>query len=325
MTFDLGWGNSVCVRKAFLETYDGEMIVFSHDKLAKFDYPKHEGDPELVDLTRNVIERQTGHRYKHILITNGATGGVVIALRMYQQRGYENCHTRNAPYYVRYPRMIRASGLHHCDETYHIWRRESMILLDIPSNPLGLTGPIDTGYEVPVVLDGVYFNKVYMNWVIPTPRHNIMVGSYSKLLGLNGLRTGWIATDSDELYRSLADLVASEYCGLSTASTEIIKTTLFDFNWAQFEQLGRNRLDYNREQYSKLEKFFGDVAVPSNGMFYYAPIDAACRELLEKSGITWTKGSDLGTDDSFGRFNVGQDCALVEQAVKTVLRNDQST
>src|SRR5665213_1623818 len=113
MIFDLGFGNSVCVRRAFLETYHGNMIVFSQDGLSKMDYPDRYGDPELVELTKKVIKRQTGLDYKHVYITNGATGAVTISLRAMYQRGMDYCLTREAPWYLRYPSMISASGLQH--------------------------------------------------------------------------------------------------------------------------------------------------------------------------------------------------------------------
>ena len=323
--FPLGWGNSVAVRKAFLETYNGDMVIFSAHSLERFDYPTHEGDPELVEITKQIIKRQIGKDYKHVFITNGATGGVVIALRMFKQRGYEYVHTRHAPYYIRYPRMINASGLTRLNEEDCFSRRKSLILLDLPSNPVGFLTTIECGFDVPVVLDGVYCNRVYVAGGMVTPRHDIFIGSYSKLLGMNGIRTGWVATNDDLMADRLKDLVASEYCGLSRADTDIIKNTLYGFNWGRFETLANLRLDYNREQWSKLEKYFGDAPVPPVGMFYYAPIDAKCKELLEKSGIQWTTGKDLGTNNSFARFNLGQDCRLIEEAVKTVLMHDQRT
>ena len=324
MKFNLGWGNSVAVRQAFLETYDGNMVVFSAHGLARFDYPAHEGDPELIEITDRIIQRQTGKHYKHILLTNGATGGVVISLRAFEQKGFKYCHTRNPPYYIRYPRMIRAAGLMRVNEDFPLMHDQGVILLDMPSNPLGLCGDypqVDDGN--PVILDGVYYNNVYAPRRLYAPDHDILVGSYSKLLGLNGLRVGWIATNDDDLALRLADLVTSEYCGLDTATTEIIKTTLFNFSWDSFERLARTRLDYNREQFSKLEKFFGDTPVLDLGMFAYMPVDTACKKLLEKSGIHYCKGSEMGTNDNFARFNLGQSCEMIAEAVQTMLKNDQ--
>ena len=322
--FNLGWGNSVAVREAFLNTYGGNMIVFSHDKLMSFDYPTHEGDPELVEIIKKVVERQTGRSYKHLFIVNGATGGCVIAMRAYAQMGYEFCMTRRAPFYVRYPRMIEAAGLKQVQENPRYPIGKTVAMLDLPSNPLGMTGELLTSGKVPTMIDGVYYSNVYMPFrPLSLPEHDIMIGSYSKLLGINGIRMGWLATNDDSIAPRLAELVASEYCGLSSASTEIIKTTLHGFNWDQFESSARFKLDNNREEFSKLEKFLGNMPVPSVGMFYYGPMDKKAQEIFAKAGISWTPGSSLGTNDDFARFNVGQSNELIRQAVKAVLKEDK--
>lgn len=326
MKFDLGWGNSVAVREAFLNTYHGNPLVFAKEELATFDYPTHEGDPELVEVTRKVIERQTGLSYRHVFLVNGATGGVVIALRAYAQKGLTMCLTRPAPFYVRYPAMIKASGLKQIQHKKDGWEDELEVhLIDLPSNPLGLMTDIYNDYhESAVIIDGVYLNNVYAPKLYKfIPQHDVMIGSYSKLLGINGIRIGWLATNDDLLAERFRDLVTSEYCGLSQASTDVLLHTLQGFDWARFEDSARYRLDANREEWSKLEKFFGNTPVTDVGMFFYGPMDAKAQELFTKANVTWTKGSALGTDDSFARFNMGAKNEQIEQAVKAILKQDR--
>lgn len=323
MKFDMGFGNPVAVRHAFLNIYNQEPIVFNEAMLDRFNYPEHEGDKEIISLTRQVIRRQIGLDYKHILLTNGATGAVVIALRAYQQAGMKKCITRDPPYYLRYPRMIAAAGLPHRYESVQDFMSDGRVFLwDMPSNPLGHSNGAHNGPH-PLILDGVYYNNVYTSSYIKPIPHDVMIGSYSKLLGLSGLRIGWIATDNDLLYERLKDLVTSEYCGLSMSSTILLKSMLKGFNWDKFEVGAREALDFNREEWSKLERFFGGRPVKDVGMFYYADVDSACRKLLEKSGIKWMDGSLLGTDDKHGRFSLGQDCHLTQDAVKEILKNDK--
>jgi aspartate/methionine/tyrosine aminotransferase len=324
MKLDLGFGNSVCVRKAFLETYHGNMIIFTRDRLSTFDYPAYGGDQELIEITKQVIKRQTGIEKKYVFLTNGATGAVTIGLRALKQRGAIYCHTRNAPWYLRYPSMIKAADLMHVDENRHIDPKESVILLDIPSNPLGIIHGISKSMLSPMLLDGVYLNKIYTSGCfIPIPAHDILAGSYSKLLGINGIRVGWIATNDDLLSERIRELLMGEYCGLGIASQEIIKNALYDFDWESFEKLAKGFLDDNRGQWSKLEKFFHSWPVRDEGMFHYSKIDAKCNKLLQKAGINWTTGSSLGTDDSYGRFNLGQDVDVIRKAVNAILKADK--
>jgi aspartate/methionine/tyrosine aminotransferase len=323
--FDLTWGESVCVRTAFLETLGGAPVIFGYDQFEQFGYPKHEGHPELIELTKKVIKRQTGRTYKHVLLTNGATGAATITLRTLKQRGHNTCFTRTAPYFSIYPSMIKAAGFErHVTEGHDIFPGDKCIgLIDSPTNPQGIfvSGRVFTD---PVIWDAVYHNKVYTSERRhEIPGHDIVVGSYSKLLGINGIRVGWIAFNDDSLYNDLYKNVTAEYCGLSHASTHILLTVLKEFYWEQFEQNARYQLDFNRGEWSKLEKYFGDHPVSKVGMFYYAYMDKACKKLMEKSGVLWMPGTTLGADDDFGRINLGQDNRLILNAVKEVLKIDK--
>lgn len=324
MKIDLGWGNSVAVREAFIKTYNKTPLLFGPDALSKFDYPEHHGDKGLISITADVIMRQFGLSYKHIFITSGATGGCVISLRAYAQMGYKYCMTRQAPYYIRYPKMIESAGLTRISDNSRYPIQKTVGMLDLPSNPIGLMNNLKPANSIPIILDAVYLNEVYMNPIlIDVPPHDVLVGSYSKLLGINGIRLGWMATNDDVLAAKMGELVTSEYCGLSTASQEILKSALTDFDWDSYGPYARFKLDLNRENFQKLEKYFGETPITGIGMFYYAPTDKKCRELLNKANIHYTPGSAMGTTDEFGRFNLGQDNQIVDQAVKAILKADK--
>jgi aspartate/methionine/tyrosine aminotransferase len=323
---DLAFGNSVAVREAFLQTYDGYLFQFSNTALGDFNYPDEHGDSELISLTKNVIKEQTGQSCKHVFLTNGATGGANTALRVYKKRGLKFVLTRSAPRYMYYPDMILNSGLAHVEEQYFNtapmrMHSQTVALLDYPSNPLHLMTQFkNTG--IPTIVDGVYLNSIYTNIIGAVPRHDIMVGSYSKLTGINGLRVGWIATNDDRLALEIGHAVGTEYCGLSRSATDIIKELITNFNWDRFRLKARLSLDYNREMWSKLEKFFNGNAVGENGMFHYTELDRKAKELFFNANIAWKPGSDLGTDDCFARFNLGASNETIKKAVKAVLRED---
>lgn len=326
--FDLSWGHAVCVRSAFLDHTTGTPVVFGLQELAGMDYPPHEGDPDLIWVARRVIERQVGTYFKHIILTNGATGGVTLALRAYKRIGYDIAFTRSPPYFPLYPGMIKSAGLKHRLEGE---RKEPgdkpVALIDSPTNPEGIAIE-HSGIGMQIVWDAVYHSKVYTAGTYKPLACDALVGSFSKLLGLNGLRTGWIATNNELLYLRLKELATAEYCGLSSASTIILLKLLRQFKddrwWDQFEWSARYNLDYNRGDWSKLIKYFGGCEVSQNGMFYYSHMDGAAKKLLSKANIIWTPGSSLGVDhDDSGRFNLGQDCRIVRDAVKEVLKNDR--
>ncbi len=326
--FNMGWGNSIAVRSAFIQSLTGRDVVFTMKDLGEMDYPPHDGDQTLIDLTRRVIERQVGPTYRYILLTNGATGGVTLALRAYKKRGCNTVFTRSPPYFPIYPAQIASAGLIHRTETDDKPEGDRPVaLIDSPTNPHGVIVNEGERFSMPMIWDAVYHNRVYTSGNYKPMACDVIVGSYSKLLGINGLRTGWIATNDPLLYERLKELVTAEYCGLSSASTIILLRILGQFKddrwWEGFEREARFNLDYNREEWSKLNGYFGGVPVSPIGMFYYSYMDDACKELMAKSGISWTTGSSLGTHDDFGRFNLGQDCRVVRNAVREVLKNDR--
>lgn len=324
--FNLGWGNAVAVRHAFLDGLALKTVFFSLND-TNLGYTAHDGDPRLIYITRKIIERQVGLTFKHVLLTNGATGGVTIALRAFAQQGHRVALTRNPPFFSIYPSMIEAAGLEHRFFDPSKDDPGALVLLDSPANPTGSSVSGCLTVDVPVIWDAVYHGRAYSANNFP-PSCDVMVGSYSKLLGLNGIRTGWIATNDDLLYLRLKKLVEAEYCGLSSASNAVLLNVLKGWYqsknfWENFELKARANLDNNRTELSILEKYFGDQPVCKVGMFYYAPVDAACKRLLEKANVKYTPGSSLHATDDFGRFNVGQDCRIVREAVKTILRADR--
>lgn len=325
---DLTWGESIAVRKAFLETSKMNIVMISRTQLEAMGYSDNNLESPLVLTTKQVIKRQTGIDYKHVLLTNGATGGVVISLRAMAQRGKKTAYTLPPPFYPRYGIMIKAAGLTHAHSTLIENTIEPVHLIDSPSNPLGLidAGPKLQYYDNPVstVWDAIYHNRVYMDIHQDHPEHDIMVGSYSKLTGINGLRAGWVATNDTLLFERLKTLVLAEYCGLSEPGTLVLNSLLEGFQWPEFEKLARMHLDDNREEWQRLERYFDGWTVSPYGMFHYSKVDLAFRRLLEKADISYLKGSDVGTDDSFGRFNIGQDRELIRDAVKDILKQDRS-
>lgn len=245
-------------------------------------------------------------------------------MRAYAQQGYEYCLTRQAPYYIRYPKMVQAGNLKHVTSTMGVIDQKIVAMIDLPSNPTGSLESIMMAKQMPVILDAVYLNQVYMDPIkVQHIPHDVLVGSYSKLLGINGIRLGWMATNDDLLAERMRELVTSEYCGLSTPSQEILKSTLPDFDWDLFFPYARFKIDLNRENFAKLEKYFGETPIPTVGMFYYAPVDKKAKEILAKANVNFTKGSAMGTTDDFGRFNIGQDNQLIDQAVKAILKADR--
>lgn len=335
--FPLGWGESVAVRKSFVEASGNFYIPFNNEDIINMGYTPHEGDPAMIEATRKIIERQTGIHYDYIVLTHGATGALHVALTSLERIGFDDIYTLPAPFFRMYPDIIRNSGLYRSSQVEDFSdQTPGIVLIDSPSNPLGVIHSGDlrltsNGFISPtldyrhvVVWDSVYHTGSYLprNVKVP-PAHDINVGSYSKMTGINGIRIGWVATNNGIFYERIKQVVAANYCGLSAAQNRIALDLVTHVDWDLFEAKSRNKLDANREEWSKLEKYFGDKAVYPVGMFYYAPADVACRELLDKVGVTYFGGEQLHHTKEFLRINLGQDVELVRDAVKAILAEDK--
>lgn len=324
--YDLSWGESVCVRQAFVDNQYGNPTFFDNSSLMNMSYPAHRGNADLLVLTRNVIRRQTRMNYRHVFLTNGATGAITITLRAYRDQGYGLCLIKKPPFFTLYPSMICAAYMKQC--TVHSradWEEKHIYLVNSPSNPEGNLGFIKTNdfTDAPVIWDACYANRVYTNGDIGSIDHNVVCGSYSKLTGLNGIRIGWIGTNDDLLADRIGPLIDGEYCGLCSASTKILLNCLDGFDWDSFETNARFRLDLNRSEWQKVTKYFGGQDVPKNGMFYYSGIDDAAKKLMNKASVEYMSGSKMGTTEDFARFNLGQSNDLVSQAVKAIKKSDK--
>lgn len=321
---DLTWGESVIVRQRFVETFGG-VLMYSHKEFESMSYTAHEGDPEVIELAKQCIKRQTGLEYKHILITNGATGGVTITLRAYNQMGYKHVLTRNPPYFSIYPAMIAAAGMQHVLPDHFGYFEPTVSLVDSPTNPGGELYTYKSIPHIPTIWDSVYHSNCYTPGNCTFPSHDVQVGSFSKLTGLNGLRLGWIATDDSLLYERLKGLVTAEYCGVSRPSGDLLLALLKgrQDRWCNFETMSRYWLDMNRTEWSKLERFFGQTPVSSMGMFYFAPVDDSARHLLDRAGVLYMTGDKFGHSEDYGRFNIGQDAKVIKAAVKAILKADK--
>lgn len=325
MKFALGWGESVSTRQAFKEVYGfSHAISLSITDILSMGYTPFEGDPLLIDTTRRFIENLYKRKYKHVLLTNGASGAIMSILTACRLQGFNTVITNPPPFFSLYPSLIQTAGLRHVYLGEEHYRDRNVYLIDSPTNPTGklLSIPANMPDSL-MVLDAVYNNNVYVppKEVFALP-HDVLVGSYSKLLGVNGTRIGWIALDDDILYERLKIVITAQYSGLSKLSMDFINTTLEAFNFSHFENVARNKLDANREEWAKLERYFGNNPVSHIGMFYYGPIDNSADKLLRLSNVEWVKGGKLAHSDDFGRFNIGQDPNLIKEVVKEILKND---
>ena len=134
---DLSWGNPYFL----LELLDQQMLHYK--KAVDFkgmSYEADNGNPELLKRIKQITEETTGNKYKHYIVTNGATQALNTVMRVWE-RDRELIQVTTTKFgYPYYPGMIdKTMTMVHkkADLKAYNVHPEEMVIVDSPSNPLG--------------------------------------------------------------------------------------------------------------------------------------------------------------------------------------------
>lgn len=318
--FDLKWGDPFIVRQALTESLGYNFS--SKVSLESLGYPPHLGTIKLIEQLKLIAERQSGHKPKHLFITNGATGAINAALYALktQRTDWIVANGRYFPFYPAITGLTDMILINHPKKksliTSGLKEHNFLSLVDSPSNPEGRVFP----FEPVDIWDSAYASKTYTNGGHIPISHRIMCGSLSKTLGLAGLRIGWASTDDDALATSLSIWITANYSGLSNLSAATAEEILDKLNLDAFEKRSSKYLDHNREEMQRILTAFGQGDVPSRGMFAVLELGKHEKKALEKANIKWLPGSMWGDTDDWARLSLGQTRELTKAAVKAVLK-----
>ena len=323
MKYNFSFGNTPGIREVLIKNCKGlDTLKFPWNDL---DYPEHEGMPELIEHTRDLIQETTGIFYKWILITGGATQSINAYLYAAKKNRSEFIQgvLTNKLYYRYYPFAIKNHDLYHkaCDD---VMPGEGEVhLIDAPSNPLGQTIP---GYKAEYTLwDSCYYSPTYFGLSSPpVPFHEASAGGYNKLTGLNGLRVGWLATQDKRIFDLALQYLEGEVCGISSLSQWSAIHVAKNANFNKFFKDSWSLICANKEEFSKLDHLFGHQSIPEVGMFALMEIDNRLEKLFEKSGVKFTDGKTMGDDRKSVRINLGKTYEETKRMVKEILKQDKT-
>lgn len=316
--YNFGWGNPHFLLDILSEKLPN--LLYS-PKITDMIYGPYEGTAEIIHQTHDVIETTTNRSYEYILITNGASSALNILLRYMKKQGYMNVHTSYYGY-PSYEEMIKRAGLKRVRDYDHqaslldqAGLNPSVRLIDSPENPTGIQftgGDADRD-----IWDSVYHNEIYTPRTHLQPKHKFLVGSYSKLLGLAGMRVGFIATNDYLAYQSLYLESRNENTGVSRASQDLLCMILKKLDLNTFMQQGARDLCYNKEEFQKIEYLFDHQPVGDVGMFYCVKAEEKALQILEKAGVEYVK-----LDDDTIRLSMGHNKKITQDGIKAILKED---
>ncbi len=327
---DFGFGDTRGIREIMMNHIPGK---FLETDFGSYGYPPHGGNIELIEEVKNLIVDLTGKRYKHVLITNGATH----ALNAYvaaAKNGITRSLVTHPLYFMMYPGIAKIHGLEHKKQAFvnPSYYGGELGIIDSPSNPHGKFAvcPVSaTG----TVWDAAYYTPTYcgvrsspggiLKCAVVPPRHEAMAGSLSKLTGINGLRVGWLATDSDDIFQKAYHYVEHDLCGVSNPSQDAALQILKKVNLQGFYEDSRALLDTNRDTLSRLNHIFSGQAIFPVGMYALFEVDSKLRDLLERASVHTLDGRLIGDHRDSVRFNLANSSKATAAMVKAILKEDK--
>ena len=319
LSFD--WGDTRGIREILSDIYSGGLFVSSKN-IKGYGYPPAEGKPELVRQLRSLTKRLTGIHFEYICLTAGCTHAINAAVTCFKNRYI----TYKIPYYPLYPKMFSLLNKTYVHNNFSVDKKT--IVADSPSNPLGIIGldKIEIHIQDSLIWDGAYHSPTYGMKLGISPfesgKVNVFCGSISKLLGLNGLRIGWTATNTLQLHEDIVSYVKDSICGITLPAQDIIIPILEDReNLEKFFMESALLIQDNKEELLKLKNFFGSDNIPEYGMFGFFEVDNKMLDTINNARVVFTDGKDCGCD-SFVRINLGNTREMTKEMVNRILKED---
>lgn len=169
-----------------------------------------------------------------IIITSGAKQALGAAFYALRKSGRNQCITPK-PFWALLPDL---ADFHQVDFYSVPWEhafpseRHGFLLLVSPNNPNGwMPDPFEyqllieelQDRKIPIVHDGAYYSPGYVKPGTPLlPIGDLQIFSFSKMLGVPGLRTGYIVCHNNDYYKDLLAYQEMTTVGVSEASQHFI-------------------------------------------------------------------------------------------------------
>jgi aspartate/methionine/tyrosine aminotransferase len=193
-----------------------------------------------------------------------------------------------------------------------------------PNNPDGRTAAATDTCDV---WDGAYAHSVY-GWqkLSHTPNYVVAIGSAAKLLGLSGLRVGWLATKDKDLAQAARTYVELTTSGVSLASQQLVAQAM---TWHTSDWLAKREFELARRDMLANGDAFRYYVSPScddvrgvpatgKGMFAYFKVkpDVDFESVLKKARVALVSGEACGERElGWYRMNMGHNLKYTEAAL----------
>lgn len=328
---DVSVGEPHLVRDNLIKIFQvEEELKIGHLKVEELVYPAPTGYQPLVKH----LEDKHG---APVIITNGAKqalGACFYALKKLSK----DVVSMRVPYWALIPPLMDMHGLT-CVATstdlphYSVsefWKRESFLYLG-PNNPDGFIhspaellemskGMKEAG--MPFIHDAAYYTHIYLPETHTLPKiGDVQIYSISKMLGLSGLRLGYVVCHNPEFYKLIQEYMEAMTVGVSIASQTWLYDLLdrrmrsFPTLVEKFEAVSSMELEANKKLCLQIDPEVLEVpaTLPSNpGMFGWFKVGPKAN--FQKSKINMIDGSLFGIPGMI-RMNLAFDQKRMQEIV----------
>lgn len=212
---DVSVGEPYIVRDALLKIFSITKYELPNIE-NMWEYPHSEGYKPLISLLEEKHEAP-------VIITNGAKQALGACLYALEKMGKKNIGMRT-PYWALIPPLVR---MHHLNPLPSFEGADANLLL-LPNNPDGycMNNKSIKALEaeckdknIPLIHDAAYYTLTYLpDEFITEPIGDVQIFSLSKMLGLSGLRLGYVVCHNKNFYKYIAEYMEVMTVGVSIVS-----------------------------------------------------------------------------------------------------------
>jgi aspartate/methionine/tyrosine aminotransferase len=280
------------------------------------EYPVPTGYQPLVKL----LEEK---HHAPVIITNGAKQALGASFYALQQMERLKMGMRT-PYWALIPPLAKMHGLECLDEWECGW--DGFLSLS-PNNPDGFMMDLKElsdrckGLSIPLIHDAAYYTHVYLppSYQLKT-FGDVQIYSISKMLGLSGLRLGYVVCHSTEFYKLIQNYMENMTVGVSIIPQIFLYDLMRRMNaYPTLTQQFEGQSAYDLEQSKKIalqidpEVLEVPVDLVNNpGMFLWAKVGPKAN--FQKAKVNIIDGALFGTP-GYIRMNLAFDEKTMQDIV----------
>lgn len=299
---DVSVGEPHLVKENLIKVFQlEEELKIAHLKIEDLTYPAPNGYPPLV---RHLEEKHGAP----VIITNGAKQALGATFYALRKLGHNFCYEKS-PHWALIPPLAQMHGVTMVHQP--VEGTPLPFLLLSPNNPDGHTESpaelleLSKKYKeqnVPLIHDAAYYTHIYLPETHTLPAvGDVQIYSISKMLGLSGLRLGYVVCRNPEFYKLILEYMENMTVGVSIASQTWLYDLLdrrmrsFPTLVQRFESISSMDLEANKKLCLQIDPEVLEIpsTLPQNpGMFGWFKVGAKAN--FEKSKINIIDGALFG-------------------------------